>query len=93
MNTVLVAMSGGIDSLAVCLMLQEKGCEVAGVTPAIGMSLLPRAHASYILYIILQTACRNSLDRRCDTSPVACPQTPPVAEKEPFYFALWARRA
>lgn len=32
MNTVLVAMSGGIDSLAVALLLQEQGCEVAGVT-------------------------------------------------------------
>ena len=31
-KSVLVAMSGGIDSLAVCLMLQEQGYEVRGVT-------------------------------------------------------------
>ena len=29
---VLVGMSGGIDSSAVCLMLQEQGYEVVGVT-------------------------------------------------------------
>ena len=29
---VLVGMSGGIDSTAVCLMLQEQGYEVVGVT-------------------------------------------------------------
>lgn len=29
---VLVAMSGGIDSSAVCLMLQEQGYEVVGMT-------------------------------------------------------------
>ena len=29
---VLVGMSGGIDSSAVCIMLQEQGYEVVGVT-------------------------------------------------------------
>ena len=29
---VLVAMSGGVDSSAVCLMLQEQGYEVVGMT-------------------------------------------------------------
>ena len=29
---VLVGMSGGIDSSATCIMLQEKGYEVVGVT-------------------------------------------------------------
>ncbi len=29
---ILVAMSGGVDSSAVCLMLQEQGYEVVGMT-------------------------------------------------------------
>lgn len=36
---VLVGMSGGIDSSATCIMLQEQGYEVVGVTMRTGMSL------------------------------------------------------
>lgn len=35
---VLVGMSGGIDSTATCLMLQEQGYEIVGVTMRVGMN-------------------------------------------------------
>ena len=41
---VLVAMSGGVDSSAVCLMLQEQGYEVVGMTMRVWD--LPRQFAS-----------------------------------------------
>ena len=50
---VLVGMSGGIDSTATCLMLQEQGYEIVGVTMRVwGLNIMWRMNV-YLLKRLL----------------------------------------